>query len=274
MLIVCSHCTTRLQLQDAKVPARPFTIRCPKCQNLINGQPPSSGATDAGANANNQGAFAVGDAPALEHHRIKATPAPAFKLNSSAVEAEIEADTASAVSADTGDVAEVLAALLQRAATVAPSLEGSRAAARLAWERRLVLVCVTPANRDDVASSLAENNYQVYVASDTTQAIERMREERMDIIILDPEFDAVEQGWAFITSQVNAMRPAERRRLFFVHLTNTARTLDSHAAFVSNINLVVNPADIEDLPRILERAIRDFNDLYVDFNSALNVAAI
>ncbi|MCA1849798.1 MAG: zinc-ribbon domain-containing protein, partial [Acidobacteria bacterium] len=33
MIVVCSQCTTRLQLDDAKVPSRPFTVRCPKCQS-------------------------------------------------------------------------------------------------------------------------------------------------------------------------------------------------------------------------------------------------
>ena len=89
-----------------------------------------------------------------------------------------------------------------------------------------------------------------------------------------PDFDPVEQGAAFVTSEINALRPAKRRRLLFVHLSPTARTLDSHAAFVQNVNLVVNTADIDNLPQVLERALRDFNDLYRDFNAALNVAAI
>ncbi len=277
MIIVCTQCATRLQLQDAKVPLRPFTMRCPKCQNIINGQP-AAFANDSGAIAasrNNQGAFAIGDAPALKHHRTKtATLAPAFQVDPDVKDPEVETYAASESQIDLNSMAAMLAALLQRTATTAPRLEKSRASGRLAWERRLALVCVTPPNREAVARTLSESDYQVFVASDATQAIERMREERMDVVILDPEFDAEEQGLAFITSQINIMRPAERRRLFFVHLTDAARTLDSHAAFVANVNLVVNGADIEDLPRILERAIRDFNDLYVNFNNALNIPAI
>jgi hypothetical protein len=101
-----------------------------------------------------------------------------------------------------------------------------------------------------------------------------MREDKMDVVILEPEFDAIEQGAAFVTSEINALRPAERRRLIFVHLSPTSRTLDTHAAFVHNVNLIVNVSDIEQLPNTLERTIRDFNDLYRDFNAALNIAAI
>jgi response regulator RpfG family c-di-GMP phosphodiesterase len=124
-----------------------------------------------------------------------------------------------------------------------------------------------------IARALAADNYQVFVADDTTQAIERMREDHMDVVILEPTFDAVEQGAAFVTREVSIMRPAERRRLFFVHLVAAARTLDAHAAFVNNVNLVVNPADLEILPQAMERAMRDFNELYYDFNNAFKATA-
>ena len=269
MIIVCSRCTTRLQLQDTKVPSRPFTIRCPKCQNIINGQPVS--AVDDPSSPANQGAFAVGNAPSLEHPRLKqAAPAPAFKVESDAKE-DVQAYGNSSA-ADPEDLSKLLLNLLQRASLTGQ--EKQRGAQRLSWEKRLALVCVTPQHREMVARSLAESNYQVFVAEDTTQAIERMRDDRMDVIILDPNFDPVEQGLAFITSQINSLRPSERRRLFYVQLNEGARTLDSHAAFVNNVNLVVNPADLENLPQVLERALRDFNDLYRDFNNALNIAAL
>jgi len=146
--------------------------------------------------------------------------------------------------------------------------------ARVGWERRRALVCVTPAHRDALAQQLADSNYQVFVADDTSQAIERMREEHMDVVILDPGFDPVEQGAAFVTREVNIMRPAERRRLFFVHLNASLRTLDAHAAFVNNVNMVVNPADIEIMPQALERALRDFNELYREFNLAVSAPTI
>jgi predicted Zn finger-like uncharacterized protein len=42
----CPQCATKVQVDDAKVPDRPFRVRCPKCQSLI----PLAGRTaDAGA---------------------------------------------------------------------------------------------------------------------------------------------------------------------------------------------------------------------------------
>lgn len=262
MIVVCSQCTTRLQLNDAKIPSRLFTLRCPKCQNIIQAQPP--------APATEQGALSLGETPALESGRFNPQmPAPVFKPENGSEAGDVQAYGSSSQPAPT-DLARLLAELLQ--GTVASPKKPS--GARLKWERRRVLVCVTPTRRETIGRALVDENYQVYIAEDTSQAIERMREEPMDMVLLEPEFDAVEQGAAFVTSEINVLSPAKRRRLLFVQISPAARTLDSHAAFVYNVNLVVNTADLDKLPKVLERTLRDFNDLYRDFNAALNIAEI
>jgi predicted Zn finger-like uncharacterized protein len=263
MIVVCSQCTTRLQLDDAKVPTRSFTLRCPKCQNIIQAQPPQS--------STEQGALSLGETPALDSRRFNPPmAAPVFKTEKDAEEGEVQAYGSSSQPAP-NELARLLTELLQQGTPVSGK---KPTAARLKWERRRVLVCVTPTRRESIGRALVDDNYQVYIAEDTSQAIERMREEQMDVVVLEPEFDAVEQGAAFVTSEINVLRPARRRRILFVQLSPALRTLDSHAAFVHNVNLVVNTADVDKLPKVLERTLRDYNDLYRDFNTALNVAEI
>lgn len=262
MILVCSQCTSRLQLEDSKVPSRPFTVRCPKCQSIIQGQPAT--------NLNEQqSALTVGETPALDNPRF--TPpvaAPAFRQNQAPEEVE---GYSSPSAKEPNDLARLLAELLQQGA---PASAKHTSAARLKWENRRALVCVAPARREPIARALVDGDYQVYVAEDTSQAMERMREEQMDVVILESDFDEIEKGAAFVTSEINALHSSKRRRLMFVQLSPTVRTLDTHAAFVNNVNLMVNIGDIHHLPQALERAIRDFNDLYRDFNTALNVASI
>jgi len=62
--------------------------------------------------------------------------------------------------------------------------------------------------------------------------------------------------------------------LFLTFLTPTARTMDLHAAFLNNANLVVNDADVERFPEALEASMRHFNELYRDFNKVLEMPAI
>ena len=70
------------------------------------------------------------------------------------------------------------------------------------------------------------------------------------------------------------MTHSERRRLFFVYMTSGVRTMDLHAAFLHNVNLVINPSDCEQLPDALEVSLRHYNELYRDFTRALDVAPI
>src|SRR5205085_9955481 len=70
MIVTCPNCTTRLQLDKAKVPARPFSVRCPKCQQIINAQPPV-------AQSQRDALAAVGNLPASSRSQQGAGLAPA-----------------------------------------------------------------------------------------------------------------------------------------------------------------------------------------------------
>jgi hypothetical protein len=50
--------------------------------------------------------------------------------------------------------------------------------------------------------------------------------------------------------------------------------MDAHAAFLNNVNAIVNFTDIADLPRILDHALRSYNELYKDLFSSLKVTAL
>ncbi|HWS55743.1 MAG TPA: hypothetical protein VN228_16510, partial [Pyrinomonadaceae bacterium] len=165
-----------------------------------------------------------------------------------------------------GEVVRLLTALLQRGATEAAGPRG--VIQRPTWERRRALVCMGSAHCESVADSLVENYYEVCVVADAAQAVEQMREVPTEIIILDQEFDAAAQGATAVGRELNSMRMNERRRVVLVHLSTSARTGDAHAAFLANANLIVNTNDLDNLTRILDKHIRDLNDLYRDFNKA------
>jgi CheY-like chemotaxis protein len=151
---------------------------------------------------------------------------------------------------------------------------GGEVGGRPSWNKRKVLVCTHEKYRDKIASSLSENGYEVYVAQDTRQAVETMRNKQLDIVLLESEFDTSEQGAAFVVREINILRPPQRRRLFFALLSASFRTMDAHAAFLNNVNAVVNFTDLDLLPNILELSLRDHNELYKDFYAALNLPAL
>ena len=137
MIVICSQCSTRLQLDDAKVPSRSFTLRCPKCQNIIQAQPPAS--------STEQGALSIGETPALDSGRFNPPmAAPVFESEKEAADSEVQGYGNSSSPAP-NDLARLLAELLQHGTPVSGK---TPIAARLKWERRRVLVCVTPPRRE------------------------------------------------------------------------------------------------------------------------------
>ena len=146
--------------------------------------------------------------------------------------------------------------------------------ARPAWNKRKALVCTSEAYREGVARKLTESGFQVYVAEDTRQAVETMRASKMDVVLLEPQFDPAEQGSVFVIREINVLRPAQRRRLFFILLSPSLRTMDAHAAFLNNVNAIVNLNDLEELPRITDIALREFNELYREFYNAFSLTAL
>jgi hypothetical protein len=94
----------------------------------------------------------------------------------------------------------------------------------------------------------------------------------MEVVILETDFDEAQQGFAFVTNEVNSLRPNDRRRLIFAKMSGSAKTGDTYGAFVNNVNVLFNPADIPELPQLLERTMRDLNELYNNFNLATSLS--
>lgn len=254
MIIVCQKCDSRLQVDETKVPAQPFVIRCPKCHSSVNSGWPNP--------APEQSVTAAGGTPAADEHRFQQpNPAPLF---------EPEQPVASPPAGAPADkLLELLSGLVSQ-----PAKGRNAPYARSPWDPRKALVCVHEGSRETVARSLATSGYQVFVANDARQAVDRMRENLLDVVVLDPRFDPTEQGSVFVTREVNILRPAQRRRLFFVLLSPSLRTMDAHTAFLNNVNAIINVSEIDELPSLIERRVSEYNALYKDFNLTLGVQAL
>ena len=282
MIVVCPKCSSQIQASQTNSEL-PASIRCPKCNITLKpvtaspttekSAPPvgQSLSTEqqrfkAVSPASEKSALTVGQSPSTEQHRYRArVPAPLFELNNTT-----PTEVPSSPAAPSQEIGQLLANLLIQHGndiTVATT-------ARPAWNPRKALVCTAEIHREAIARQLTKNGYQVFVAQDTGQAVDRMREIQLEVVLLDSDFDAAEQGAAFVTREVNVLRPAQRRRLFFVLLSPLLRTMDAHAAFLHSVNAVVNLREAGDLFGILEHALREYNELYKEFHLALKVAPL
>ncbi len=242
MIIRCDNCSVSLQLDESKVPNGYFTVRCPRCQNMLR------------ANRDVHGNVSP-TVQQLEENQ----PAPAANGSQdfAVKESEFEINNA---------MRSLLSALHSGNATLDANDETSE-------KPRRILLCLGE-KRDQVAKLLTESGYKVYLAQTPAQANERLREGKTEIVIFSPDFAAEYGGAAVLQQKANAMYSAERRRLFLVSLEDGGTTMNAHEAFIRNLNLIVNNADIPQLPLILNRAVHDFNDLYHYLNRGLGVEPI
>lgn len=243
MIIRCDNCSVSLQLDESKIPGGNFTVRCPRCQNLIRVQ---------------KGAKGSGSPTVQQLEANKPAPAVEEGANSFAVkESEFQINSA-------------LRSLLSALKTENKVLEGDDDKGD---KPRRVLLCLGQ-RREEVARKLADSGYKVYIAQTPAQANERLREGKTEIVLFSPDFAAEFGGAAILQQKANAMYSSERRRLFLASLEEGGTTMNAHDAFLRNLNLIVNTNDIPQLPLILNRALRDFNDLYHYFNKAAGIEAV
>jgi len=240
MIIRCDNCSVSLQLDESKIPSGNFTVRCPRCQNMLRANKDSKG---------------VGSSAAETLAANKPAPATDGGTHQFAEkQSEFEINTA-------------LRSLLSALQTGKSALDKDDEEAE---RPRRLLLCLGD-KKDEVAKMMSESGYRVYIAQTPAQANERLREGKTEIVIFSPDFAAEYGGAAVIQQKANAMYSAERRRLFLVSLEEKGTTMNAQEAFIRNLNLIVNNDDIGQLPLILNRALHDFNDLYHYLNIGLGV---
>ena len=242
MIIRCDSCSVSLQLDESKVPGKTFTVRCPRCQNLIRVADGSQGDHSAVSQLKSNSA-----APAVKDN------AEEFKMK----ESEFEVNNA---------MKSLLTALQSNnVVQSANDTEGVKP--------RRALLCMGK-DRKQTADVLVEKGFKVYIAETPAQANERLREGKTEVLLLSPDFASEYGGTAIVQQKVNAMYASERRRLYLVSIEDGATTMNAHEAFLRNLNLIVGTGDIQQLPMILERALQDFNDLYLYYNRATGMDAL
>src|SRR5213595_741348 len=134
MIIRCDNCSVSLQLDESKIPSGNFSVRCPRCANLLRVQKDASG----------RGTSAVDQLAATQPAAASTDNAPDLAAKES--EFQINSALRSLMTALQSD---------KSAAAVGDDDDGEAP--------RRVLLCLG-AKSDEVAKLLAKAGYKVYVA--------------------------------------------------------------------------------------------------------------
>ena len=97
---------------------------------------------------------------------------------------------------------------------------------------------------------------------------------QLDMLLLDPNFYAGQQGGATIMRYLNMLNPARRRRVFVVVTSHCYRSMDMQVAFIHGVNLVINSSELDSSATALSKSIQEFNSLYRAFNQVNGVKSL
>lgn len=199
----CPQCSSKIAIDDAKVPERSFQVKCPKCGNLVRfpGRTPEAAAP----------------APAA------AAPEPA------------PASAAPAAAAPSGDEemrAQMMAQVRREMSLTEAVGGGGRALVNLADRNQAGAITL----------SLSRQGYQVDASDDSAEASRLIEQGVYDLVVTARVAGSVAKGES-VYQRLNRLNPDSRRRLFVVLVGDEFKTGDGTQAWSCLADLVVSARD-------------------------------
>ncbi len=221
----CSKCSSRIQVDDSKVPDRPFKVKCPKCQAVIT---LPGKAAKASAPGNGGAAEASASAPSPSP-----SPAPSSSPATPAYEPPPPPPSAAAVARRERAAASQNDAIIALAGPAAVALQAA-----------LVGLGFNVDAVDDIeegARLVEQGVYEVAVTARTP----------------------AEPGKPETLAQRLLRMPADsRRRVFVILVGEEFRTADGTQAWVAQADLVVHPNDSARCDHLIRSTMAERKRLY------------
>src|SRR6266704_2105655 len=131
------------------------------------------------------------------------------------------------------------------------------------------LICADSATTDVAKATLRELGFKCHTAETAELAIERMRYNNYDCIIVHENFAGSSLRSNAVLNYL-APLPMEQRRYSFVCLIGPSfKTLDAMQAYAQSVHLVLNPADLPNFAAILKKGLAEFELLYRAYKGTL-----
>jgi predicted Zn finger-like uncharacterized protein len=235
MDITCTSCSTKLSIPDAKVPKNAvFKVTCPKCQTKIH---VSTKAEETASPAEAAPAGAASPSPA--------PPSPSSEPQPPSESTTFEEEDLGAMATTEDDFVE---------------------------DQKLAIICFDqPKVQAGVKTALEGLGYTVHVPSKVEDAIQRLRQNKYEVVLLHEEYGgSVESNLVLQTLQPMAM---PLRRHMCVGLIGKAfKTLDNMMAFAKSVSFVVAERELGKIKAITRQAVSANDQFYRVFREALRDA--
>jgi predicted Zn finger-like uncharacterized protein len=133
-----------------------------------------------------------------------------------------------------------------------------------------VLICEQDAGiREKIHSTLQRMGYHVVEAESARDAMKYMRFRVFDLVVLNENFEGGSPESNHVLHYLSHQPMNTRRNIFMVLLGNDFRTADNMMAFNRSVNLVVGMKNLDELEKVLKRALKENEEFYRVLKGAL-----
>jgi len=130
-------------------------------------------------------------------------------------------------------------------------------------EGETALICETdPQVKAPIKKVLEFMEYHISDASDTRDALKKMRYHLFDMIVINESFGARNPDANNLPIYLEHLKMKVRREIFVVILSKRFKTMDHMAEFRKSVNMIVNINDAKHFEKILNRGLSEYHQFY------------
>lgn len=126
-----------------------------------------------------------------------------------------------------------------------------------------------PAILSKLRFALKQIGYHTVEPLNASDALKKMRFHAFDLIVMNELFDSPSPDDNPILIYLNNLMTSVRRNIFVALITTRFRTMDNMAAFNKSVNVVIHLKNLEEIAKILRRAIDENLAFYNVFQGSL-----
>jgi predicted Zn finger-like uncharacterized protein len=137
-------------------------------------------------------------------------------------------------------------------------------------EGNTALVCESsPDIRKKIVNALNLLEYHVTVTDSGREALKKMRYHQYNLVVVNESFNCDGADANMVLLYLERLSMSSRRDIFVVMISNKYRTMDQMMAFRYSVNIIVNTKNVQDIGKVIQRALTDHEFFYTAFSDCL-----
>ncbi len=137
-------------------------------------------------------------------------------------------------------------------------------------EGHTALVCESDsAVLKKIVNNLNLLEYHVTVSDSGRDALKKMRYHQYDLCVVNESFSSEGPDANMVLLYLERLNMTVRRTMFVVMISNQYRTMDQMMAYRYSVNIIVNQKNVDDLGKVIQRGLTDYEFFYGVFQETL-----